>query len=103
MWSCSPALSCDNQDDIVGLGARCNIGLHVDCCLGSLIVPFLEQAGLGEGENDRYKLTLFDFRVRGATSIDCDTHKVSGVPFRTVALLKWHLSSMDVRRSDDLF
>ena len=86
------------------LAARYNIDLHVDCCLGSFIVPFLEQAGPGAGENGRYKLTLFDFRVRGVMSIDCDTYKVSGVPFRAVALLKWRLSnSMDLHRSDDLF
>ena len=68
-----------NQDDIVALGAlaaKYNIGLHVDCCLGSFIVPFLELAGLADGENGRYKLTPFDFRVRGVTSISCDTHKV---------------------------
>ena len=57
-WFCLPALSYDNlpdsnQDDIVALGARYNIDLHVDCCLGSFVVPFLEQASLGEGENDR--------------------------------------------------
>ena len=85
-WFCLPALSYDNlpdsnQDDIVALGARYNIDLHVDCCLGSFVVPFLEQASLGEGENDRYKLTLFDFRVRGVTRIGYDTRKVSGVPF----------------------
>ena len=74
------------------LVAGYNIGLHVDCCLGSFTVPFLEQAGFGEGENGRYKLTLFDFRVRAVTSIDCDAHKVSGVPFRAAVLLKWHLS-----------
>lgn len=70
-----------NQDDIVALGelaAKHNIGLHVDCCLGSFILPFLEKAGLADGEDGgaRYKLTPFDFRVRGVTSISCDTHKV---------------------------
>ena len=74
------------------LAARFNISLHVDCCLGSFIVPFLEQAGVGEGENGRYKLTLFDFRVRGVMSIDRDTYKVSGVPFRAAVSLKWRLS-----------
>ncbi|KAF8445009.1 pyridoxal phosphate-dependent transferase [Boletus edulis BED1] len=72
-----------NQDDIVALGAlaaKYNIGLHVDCCLGSFIVPFLEQAGLADGENGRYKLTPFDFRVRGVTSISCDTHKYGFAP-----------------------
>jgi glutamate/tyrosine decarboxylase-like PLP-dependent enzyme len=69
-----------NQDDITALGALAasrNIGLHVDCCLGSFIVPFLEQAGLSDGENGRFKLEPFDFRVRGVTSISCDTHKVA--------------------------
>lgn len=57
--------------------ARYDIGLHVDCCLGSVIVPFLEQAGLAKGEDGRYKSTPFDFRVHGVRSISCDTHKVS--------------------------
>ncbi|KAG1725430.1 PLP-dependent transferase [Suillus paluster] len=74
-----------NQDDIVALGelaAKHNIGLHVDCCLGSFIVPFLEKAGLSDGEHGgvKYKLTPFDFRVRGVTSISCDTHKYGFAP-----------------------
>ncbi|SAM03489.1 hypothetical protein [Absidia glauca] len=58
------------DDDIVALGQlakKHNIGLHVDCCLGSFIMPFLEKAG--------FPTTLFDFRVEGVTSISCDTHK----------------------------
>ncbi|KAI8888968.1 sphingosine-1-phosphate lyase [Backusella circina FSU 941] len=57
-------------DDIVALGKlakKHDIGLHVDCCLGSFIMPFLEKAGL--------PTTNFDFRVEGVTSISCDTHK----------------------------
>lgn len=67
------------QDDITALGALAaasNIGLHVDCCLGSFIVPYLERAGLADGEDGQYQLQPFDFRVRGVTSISCDTHKV---------------------------
>jgi glutamate/tyrosine decarboxylase-like PLP-dependent enzyme len=59
------------QDDIVGLGRlakRYNIGFHVDCCLGSFIMPFLEKAG--------FPSVPFDFRVEGVTAISCDTHKV---------------------------
>jgi hypothetical protein len=59
------------QDDIVGLSKlakRYNIGLHVDCCLGSFIMPFLEKAG--------FPSEPFDFRVEGVTAISCDTHKV---------------------------
>lgn len=59
------------QDDIVALGklaSKHKIGLHVDCCLGSFIMPFLEEAG--------FSVQPFDFRVEGVTSISCDTHKV---------------------------
>ena len=61
------------MDDIVALGKlaeKHKIGLHVDCCLGSFIVPFLEEAG--------FPVERFDFRVSGVTSISCDTHKVEG-------------------------
>jgi glutamate/tyrosine decarboxylase-like PLP-dependent enzyme len=40
----------------------------VDCCLGSFIMPFLEEAG--------FPVEPFDFRVEGVTAISCDTHKV---------------------------
>lgn len=69
-----------NQDDITALGALAssyNVGLHVDCCLGSFIIACLEQAGMAEGEaGGRYRLEPFDFRVKGVTAISCDTHKV---------------------------
>ncbi|KAI9015877.1 sphingosine-1-phosphate lyase [Phycomyces nitens] len=62
-------------DDIEALGKlalRHRIGLHVDCCLGSFIMPFLEKAG--------FPTTSFDFRVPGVTSISCDTHKYGFAP-----------------------
>ncbi|THH29265.1 hypothetical protein EUX98_g4921 [Antrodiella citrinella] len=64
-----------NQDDILGLGRlakKYNVGLHVDCCLGSFIMPFLEKAG--------YPVEPFDFRVEGVTAISCDTHKYGFAP-----------------------
>jgi len=73
-----------NQDDIPALGrlaSQYNVGLHIDCCLGSFIVPFLEPAGLSGGQDGRYKLLPFDFRVEGVTSISCDTHKVRVLRF----------------------
>ncbi|KAF9073647.1 PLP-dependent transferase [Rhodocollybia butyracea] len=79
-----------NQDDIVALGALAaahNIGLHVDCCLGSFIVPYLEKAGLAEGANGKYKLYPFDFRVKGVTSISCDTHKYGFSPKGTSVVM----------------
>lgn len=79
-----------NQDDIVALGelaAARNIGLHVDCCLGSFIMPYLEKAGLANGEGGRYKLSPFDFRVKGVTSISCDTHKYGFAPKGTSVVM----------------
>ncbi|KAI0689368.1 PLP-dependent transferase [Cerioporus squamosus] len=63
------------QDDIVALGqlaSKHNIGLHVDCCLGSFIMPFLTEAG--------FPVRPFDFTVKGVTSISCDTHKYGFAP-----------------------
>lgn len=44
------------------------IGLHVDCCMGSFVVPYME-------ENNYQLYTNFDFRVDRVTSISVDTHK----------------------------
>lgn len=62
-------------DDIQELGKiaqKRNIPLHVDCCLGSFVVPFLNELG--------YPAPVFDFRVPGVTSISCDTHKYGFAP-----------------------
>ena len=87
-----------NQDDITALAQlalKYKIGLHVDCCLGSFIVPYLEKAGLAGGDqNGRYKLEPFDFRVEGVTSISCDTHKASQTRPDVKASELTHTSSM---------
>lgn len=54
------------------LAIKASVGLHVDCCLGSFIMPFLEKAG--------FPSEPFDFRVPGVTSISCDTHKCPSFP-----------------------
>jgi sphinganine-1-phosphate aldolase len=62
-------------DDVqaVAVIARANkIGLHVDCCLGGFLLPFMQKAG--------FPLAPFDFRVPGVTSISCDTHKYGFTP-----------------------
>ncbi|ORY22698.1 putative sphinganine-1-phosphate aldolase [Naematelia encephala] len=71
------------------LAKRYNIGLHVDCCLGSFIVPFLERAGLSEG------VEKFDFRVPGVTAISCDTHKYAFCP-KGSSVIMYH--SPELRR-----
>ncbi|KZF19969.1 sphingosine-1-phosphate lyase-like protein [Xylona heveae TC161] len=62
-------------DDIPALSrlaTRRKIPLHVDACLGSFLVPFLEKSG--------FETELFDFRLKGVTSISCDTHKYGFAP-----------------------
>lgn len=49
-----------------------DICCHVDACVGGFMLPFLEQ--LGE------KITPWDFRVPGVTSISADLHKYGYVP-----------------------
>ena len=60
----------DDISSLSKLAKKHKIGLHVDCCLGSFIMPFLEKAG--------FAVDPFDFRLEGVTAISCDTHKVSG-------------------------
>jgi glutamate/tyrosine decarboxylase-like PLP-dependent enzyme len=57
-------------DPIAELGAIAaenDIWLHVDCCLGGLILPFVRKLG--------YDIPAFDFSVPGVTSISADLHK----------------------------
>ncbi|KAI4271570.1 MAG: hypothetical protein LQ337_005913 [Flavoplaca oasis] len=75
-------------DDIAALSRlalRRHLPLHVDCCLGSFLMPFLSRAG--------FPTQPFDFRLKGVTSISCDTHKYGFAPkgnstllYRTAAL-----------------
>nr|XP_053630955.1 sphingosine-1-phosphate lyase-like [Cherax quadricarinatus] len=62
----------DDVEEIGALGQRYNVPVHVDCCMGGFILPFMEAAG--------YPLPLFDFRVPGVTSISADTHKYGNAP-----------------------
>lgn len=64
-------------DDIPALGKlarKYGLGLHVDCCLGSFLVPFMARAG--------FEIPPFDFSVPGVTSISCDPH-VRCPPFQS--------------------
>lgn len=68
IWNRGESVLID-QDPIPALGKlakKANIGLHVDCCLGSFIMPFLNKAGF-EGD-----IEPFDFAVDGVTAISCD-------------------------------
>ncbi|XP_050394142.1 sphingosine-1-phosphate lyase 1 [Patella vulgata] len=62
----------DPIQEIAALGKRYNIPVHVDCCLGGFLLPFMNKAG--------FELDPFDFRVDGVTSISADTHKYGYAP-----------------------
>ena len=75
-------------DDIVGIASLAKyhgIGCHVDCCLGSFLMPFLDRAG--------FVSEPFDFRVDGVTSISCDTHKYGFAP-KGSSVVMYHTSEL---------
>jgi glutamate/tyrosine decarboxylase-like PLP-dependent enzyme len=57
----------DPMDQLSDLALERGIGLHVDGCLGGLILPFGQKLG--------YDIPVFDYRLPGVTSISADTHK----------------------------
>ena len=59
------------------LAYRYKLPLHVDCCLGSFLMPFLQRAGF---ESPWQEQGGFDFRLAGVTSISVDTHKYGFAP-----------------------
>lgn len=62
-----PHGSVDNIPELGKIAQKYKIGLHVDCCLGSFIVPFAKKLGAN--------IPDFDFSVKGVSSISCDHHK----------------------------
>ncbi|KAK6459600.1 dihydrosphingosine-1-phosphate lyase [Scheffersomyces xylosifermentans] len=66
----------DDIEELSKLAVKYKIPLHVDACLGSFIVSFLERSKV-HGEAP---IPLFDFRLPGVTSISCDTHKYGFAP-----------------------
>jgi sphinganine-1-phosphate aldolase len=62
----------DPIQELSDLAQEHKLGLHVDCCLGSFLMPCLEKIG--------YKPPGFDFRVPGVTSISADSHKYGYAP-----------------------
>jgi sphinganine-1-phosphate aldolase len=62
-------------DDIEALGRLAeekNLPLHVDCCMGGYLLPFMDKAG--------FPIAPFDFRIKAVTSISCDPHKFGFTP-----------------------
>ncbi len=64
------------------LATHYSIPLHVDCCLGSFLVPLLSKAGFPAPFSSPTDSSTgyFDFRSPGVTSISVDTHKYGFAP-----------------------
>ena len=62
----------DPIDEIGQLAQEANLWLHVDACLGGLMLPFLRMLN-----ND---IGPYDFSVPGVTSISADIHKYAYTP-----------------------
>jgi len=58
----------DDIDVLSELAYANKVGLHVDCCLGGFVLPFARKLRPEE-------TPVFDFSLRGVTTISCDTHK----------------------------
>ena len=69
----------DPIEDIAKLACKRGIGMHVDCCLGGFLVPFMKKAG--------FEIDPFDFQVPGVTSISADTHKFGYAPKGTSVIM----------------
>ena len=62
----------DPVEEIGALAEKKNLWLHVDACLGGLMLPFLKRLG--------HKLPPYDFSVPGVTSMSADIHKYAYTP-----------------------
>jgi len=62
----------DPIEEIGALALNKNLWLHVDACLGGLMLPFLKRLG--------HDLPSYDFSVPGVTSLSADIHKYAYTP-----------------------
>lgn len=67
-----PQGTIDPITELSNLALKYKLGLHVDCCLGGLLLPFWKKIG--------EEVVPFDFSVPGVTSISADTHKYGYAP-----------------------
>ncbi len=58
----------DDIESLSELALQWKTNLHVDCCVGGFVLPFLENK------------PKFDFRLPGVSSISCDPHKYGQSP-----------------------
>lgn len=80
----APSYPFAGLDPVVQVAEACDeagTALHVDACIGGLILPFWRRS-------DGSPLPLWDFRVPGVTSISADLHKYGYAPKGASVLLQ---------------
>jgi glutamate/tyrosine decarboxylase-like PLP-dependent enzyme len=63
----------DDVAAVAAIAAENGANCHVDACVGGMVLPFAERAGVRE-------VPAWDFRVPGVTSMSVDLHKYGYVP-----------------------
>jgi glutamate/tyrosine decarboxylase-like PLP-dependent enzyme len=76
-----PFAALDPVDEVAAACAGRGVSLHVDACIGGLVLPFWRSA-------DGAELPLWDFRVAGVTSVSADLHKFGYAPKGASVLLQ---------------
>lgn len=84
---CYPYGVIDPIEKLGKLAKKKNIPLHVDACVGGMLLPFVEALD--------YPIPPFDFRVDGVTSMSADLHKY-GYAAKGASLILY--SSMDIMK-----
>jgi sphinganine-1-phosphate aldolase len=69
----------DPVDELAQLARASGVGLHVDCCAGSLLLGLMGKLG--------YECKPFDFALDGVSSISCDMHTYGFAPKGTAVVL----------------
>jgi len=69
----------DPIPELAALAAEHGTLMHVDACVGGLVLPFLREAGV--------EVPPFDFQVPGVTSVSMDLHKYGFAPKGSSMLL----------------
>lgn len=93
----------DPIEELSEVARRCNIGMHVDACLGGFVLPWIERLKRARSTEARDRdndaddddafldevphLPRFDFRLPGVTSMSADTHKFAFAPKGTSVVL----------------
>jgi len=62
----------DPIEDLAEVAARNDVWMHVDACVGGLVLPFVKKLG--------YPIPTFDFHIPDVCSISADIHKYGFTP-----------------------